>query len=848
MQLIFGSRGLAPHVRIFLSALRTIPWYVLVGVILLSTAACGGGDSSGGSEDDSGTSDVTAPIGSASPGSSGVLAETASVTISWNEPMDTTSLVLGTGGDHLSAQSDGGTWSNEQTLAIAPGSTWGEATGQTLIVDAKDKAGNVAATLTLTYDVDATAPSVDSVVPTSGTYVVQSTQVTIVFDESMAPSSLALTGDMGGEASASWSETAAPNDTLTLSAASAWGLGVGRTLNVSATDVAGHAVPTQNLAFSVDGGAPTVVVSPSSGTAVDQAGSIVLTFSEGMNTGSLSLTGTLSAEGTGNWTTTTNTNDTLTVTPTSNWSTGSGKTLTVNVDDLAGFAAPSQSLTFHVLDGNVYVHPSGDDGNPGTSDLPKATIQAGIDVADAVYDTATVKVAEGTYAVDPQAGTGMVLSAGTTITLAPGISVLGGYDATNWVNRNTETYPTLIVPQDQSGYAVLADGASITRSSVLNGFTVSGDQAAYSTDDGGGVLIRNGASPEVSQNTISISRGDDIHGVRVENGGNPLVELNSFTGPSDTTTRAHGVYVLDASPDVISNTIDLPLDDSKKIGIYFEDATGAQAETPLIDSNTITVSHYGIQVWGGNATSTPTLSGNTISTSNLSGNGIVCSWATCIIDGNTVDGPTKTIYLYNSSAVVTNNLLLAHAVSGVGMVMWNGGIPVVRNNTIYAGGATGIGILNAVYPFIENNLIMVAYVGGYAIQEGASTSIASSIKNNLLFATYAYRASTDRGCAVQISIYSHCTVAELEAGGGIDGLFPASGNVNTDPLLTDLDGADNDLTTMADNDWHLSGSTPTSVSQGGLNGVDQAWSFTDDYDGVTRPASGSPWAIGGFEL
>jgi hypothetical protein len=70
-----------------------------------------------------------------------------------------------------------------------------------------------------------------------------------------------------------------------------------------------------------------------------------------------------------------------------------------------------------------------------------------------------------------------------------------------------------------------------------------------------------------------------------------------------------------------------------------------------------------------------------------------------------------------------------------------------------------------------------------------------------------------------------------------------------DPLFADIDGADNDINTMDDNDWHLSAGSPASVTAGGLNGLDQnpAWTFTTDKDGVTRPASGNPWSIGAYE-
>ncbi len=68
------------------------------------------------------------------------------------------------------------------------------------------------------------------------------------------------------------------------------------------------------------------------------------------------------------------------------------------------------------------------------------------------------------------------------------------------------------------------------------------------------------------------------------------------------------------------------------------------------------------------------------------------------------------------------------------------------------------------------------------------------------------------------------------------------GNVSVDPVFVDIDGADDDITTMDDNDWHLTGSTTTDISTGGLN---LSADFTTDKDGVTRT---DPWSMGCYEF
>ncbi|MDH5218198.1 MAG: Ig-like domain-containing protein [Gammaproteobacteria bacterium] len=715
------------------------------------------------------------------------------------------------------------------------------------MVDAKDKAGDAAATMNLVYDVDATDPTVGGVTPASSTYIDQSTQLVVTFSETMDPGSLTIGGTMSSQASAGWSQTAVPNDTLTLSAATPWAEGLNRTLSLDVNDGVGHPISTQNLIYNVDIGAPTVSVSPVNGSVIAANTPIVLTFSESMNT-TPTLGGTLSTTSY-TWGTTTNSNDTLTISPTTTWASGSGKTLIVEANDLAGFSAPTQSLTFHVLDSSVYVHSSGSDANPGTSDLPKATIQAGIDTAAAAYSTATVKVAGGTYTIAPQVGTSIVTTGGTTITLAPGIRVEGGYDPANWTTaRDAATYTTTLSPTDQEGYVVLADGASITRTSVLTGFVFAGDQSIYSSDCGGGVLIRNGASPEISSNIFSLSKGGcGIKGVSIANGGNPLIKQNAFTGPGDTISRVWGIYVQNASPEITSNTITLYQADSKKIGIAILDDTIAQSEASIIAFNTITATG-GVYLSATATTSTASLSANTISYGGTLG--VSCLYATCSIEGNHLNGPGGSgISTMSSSSVIVNNVV---TITGAGQAVRLSGTssPIVRNNTLHTFGG-GIGFVSGATPYIDNNIIVVTAATGSnnAIFQG-STDVPLSIRNNVLFADYAYVSGRDLGCGRFGGGYDYCLIADLENSvGPFAGLISPlpSGNINVDPVLESPSGVDGDLTTMDDNNFHLSVTTPVSVYQGGLNGADLGWSFTTDYDSVIRPASGSSWAMGAYE-
>ena len=78
-----------------------------------------------------------------------------------------------------------------------------------------------------------------------------------------------------------------------------------------------------------------------------------------------------------------------------------------------------------------FVSPSGDDSNPGTQDLPLRTIQTAIDYAAQEGSRVTVHVAEGNYALP------------MPLMLKDKISLMGGYNATNW-DHDPATHKTIL--------------------------------------------------------------------------------------------------------------------------------------------------------------------------------------------------------------------------------------------------------------------------------------------------------------------------------------------------------------------------------------------------------------------
>jgi len=288
----------------------------------------------------------------------------------------------------------------------------------------------------------------------------------------------------------------------------------------------------------------------------------------------------------------------------------------------------------------------------------------------------------------------------------------------------------------------------------------------------------------------------------------------------------------------------------------------ATTSTTVVDGFTILggVSGYnsGVRVQTGGS---PTIQNNIIK----GGTGLVsfaiyaASNAHPLVQFNTLDGgsgSTTSAGLSNKGpSIIENNAIYGGGGGTYSEAVTSDGSPTLRNNTIHGGtgGTYSWAMLTNGHPVVQNNVFMTRSGSGsicFFEQVSVTTASPESLENNdFLGCTIAYRDS-EGGCPGNAdgdsNIYT-CAVSEVNALSDIPGGL--GGNVSVDPLFADIDGLDNNINTMDDNDWHFSASSPASVKAGGLNGRDQspAWAFTTDKDGVSRPASGSPWSIGEYE-
>ena len=112
--------------------------------IALLVVSCGGGGGGGGGDTMPPTAVPSFPTGSPITTSTWIM-------IDFSEPMDEGSLVFG--GD-LTSEGDGGFLpGSDNSAAFVPSTQWSSGSGHTLTIDARDLAGNLMETLSLTYDV-----------------------------------------------------------------------------------------------------------------------------------------------------------------------------------------------------------------------------------------------------------------------------------------------------------------------------------------------------------------------------------------------------------------------------------------------------------------------------------------------------------------------------------------------------------------------------------------------------------------------------------------------------------------------------------------------------------------------
>ncbi|AKT38633.1 putative metal-binding motif-containing protein [Chondromyces crocatus] len=132
----------------------------------------------------------------------------------------------------------------------------------------------------------------------------------------------------------------------------------------------------------------------------------------------------------------------------------------------------------------TFVSPDGDDKNPGTTERPVRTLKKGIEHAQQIGPNTFVYVAEGRYEED--------------VLLTQHISLKGGHDATSWT-WNPAAHPSVIAC---TSFTCVRANSTISRSTVVEGFTIQAQDGAPANAPGGVTITLDGGSPILRGNRI----------------------------------------------------------------------------------------------------------------------------------------------------------------------------------------------------------------------------------------------------------------------------------------------------------------------------------------------------------
>ncbi|MCP4130733.1 MAG: hypothetical protein GY754_07105 [bacterium] len=622
-------------------------FFITCFILLLSCA------DSGWEDDPSGVTAVTAalnfPDGSTISGHDIII-------ITFSDSMNTSSVSLsGSMGDVVA---DGNmVWTknsfDNDTLTLTPNSDGGPSYlwplgNSSLIIEGKSSDGTDMEKASLSYTVENKVTATPNFA--DGSTISRHDIIIITFNSSMNTSSVSLTGSMGDVVAAVnmvWTKKSFDNDTLTLTPNSdggpsyLWPQG-NSSLIIEGSSSDGTEMEKASLSYTVENKV-TATLNFADGSTISGHDIIIITFSDSMNTSSVSLTGsmgTVAADGNMPWTKTTAVNDTLTLTPNPDggpvnvWPQGSSS-LIIEGKSSDGTDMEKASLSY-IVENVVYVRGTdGDDMNyPGTASKPKATVQAGIDLADTLYTTGSVRVAQGTY-------TANYYTAGTPVAeMKEGISVYGGYSVQNWEWRNSSNYETVLEDTSEGGgsedapnRAVNASSA-ITTSTTIDGFTIilgkdngtdsaanaavycEGSPTIQNNNISGrtqnlagrfsyGILSNSAsASPYIYNNTIdpgyNVNSGAS-YGIRNNYVNAVTITNNTIHGGSGNTT--YGIRNNDGDSIISSNTIYGGIWSTAGYCIYVRNSN------PSISGNTFNSSHAALtqtySIWEANTTSDP---------------------------------------------------------------------------------------------------------------------------------------------------------------------------------------------------------------------------------------------------
>lgn len=472
--------------------------------------------------------------------------------------------------------------------------------------------------------------------------------------------------------------------------------------------------------------APTVKsINQSTNSVINISQGIEIIFSESMDTSSLSIGGSMASEAdTIVWSKVNYENDKLSISSLTDWTEGDNRTLIIDCKDKAGNDLAAYNLSYYVLAAIIYVKSDGNDSNIGSKDSPLKTISAAITKVSSMFSAGEVRVAEGTYDTI------------YSLNMREGISLFGGYSATDWNVRNPSLYTTTINYTGPFEAVDFSGAYNFTNNTVLDGFTInSTSDKTINLFDASPTISNNiiNSSSSLSSNTIwcqsDISvkfENNTINGSAsgeftkaimfssLTNNSSPVLIGNTINGGSGTSFST-GVKLFSLSANNINftfsnNTINGGSGQSRSIGIDL-DSNSINVTNTTMSGNTInggtSAKTYGIYIKSGNqlTLSNNTIDGGTASASSFSDSyGLYLytgsSNVTSTISENSITGGTAQNNSYaiyfdsnastNTTIIKDNNIIDGGNGSDTSSaIVMGGGSTTIIGNRVFGGGIDG---------------------------------------------------------------------------------------------------------------------------------------------------------------
>ena len=410
------------------------------------------------------------------------------------------------------------------------------------------------------------------------------------------------------------------------------------------------------------------------------------------------------------------------------------------------------------------------------------------------------------------------------VRLKPGVTLRG----------EDPQHPELTVILADAGHAVIGTGKILTRTCVLEGFTIT-------NISGRGIYIQNEATEIIRNNIISgcvtSYRGAAIRIDDEET--RPIIQDNLFIN-NHSSDEGGAIYVQDASPLIINNqfllnvadrdggalvirTIERPGQQAQVMDNLFQGNQAAakggaiyvERAQPAVQRNSVIANRAtagaGIFVNGASSVGRALLRGNHLEGNATWGNSeqsiggaLVLSGGTdCEVDANTLAnnlaGLGDGIYVEEAAPRLSNNVLTGNPVQ----LLVRDASPHIANNTFVGNGwpeTVGIELLGSASPAVLNNIIALAGVGIRG--DGAASA---DIRFNDLW---------------------------MNALADLSGVGSGPGNLSADPLWVDPDGGD----------YHLTASSPL-IDAGTDEGAPSL-----DADGEARPLDGDGDGVASVDI